>query len=147
MHQKLLFAQTLSDVAAQCLFGLVSVKWAYCGREVANVFTPGSRAGHLLNWNQVAAIKLSRKQTKLCIVLCRFLATLFSLINGRVLSLPHHWDTLTLFFCFLMFFPSQSDQQDQAWYHQEGEQTAHTYCWAGKSSWERIFLHVQSLGH
>lgn len=146
MHQKLLFAQTLSDVAAQCLFGLVSVKWAYCGREVANVFTPGSRAGHLLNWNQVAAIKLSRKQTKLCIVLCRFLATLFSLINGRVLSLPHHW-ALTLFFCFLMFFPSQSDQQDQAWYHQEGEQTAHTYCWAGKSSWERIFLHVQSLGH
>lgn len=34
----------------------------------------------------------------------------------------------------LSFFCSQSDQQDHAWYYQEGKQAAHTYCWAGKSS-------------
>lgn len=137
MHQKRLFAQSLSHVAAHHLFGLFSVNWAYCGREIANVFTSGSRAGHLLNWNQVATIKLSRKQTTLrpCHTLCWFFASSLSLVNSRVLSFPQHC-AFIFFLSFLLscLFPSQSDQQDQAWYHQEGQQTAHTYCWTGKSS-------------
>lgn len=56
------------------------------------MFTSGSRAGYLLNWNQVATIKQSHKQTtlRLCNTLCWFLVSSFSLVNGQVLSLPYH---------------------------------------------------------
>lgn len=90
---------------AQRLFGLISVKWAQCGRGIANMFTSGSGAGYLLNWNQVATIKQSYKQTlRLCNTLCWFLVSSFSLFNGRVLSLPHQ---CALIF-FLSFFPPHS---------------------------------------
>lgn len=106
MHEKLLIAHTLSDVVTQHLFGLISVKWALCGREVANVFTSESGAGYLLNWNQVATIKQSHKQTtlRLCNTLCWFLVSSFRLVNGPVLSLPHH---CALIF-FFSFFPPHS---------------------------------------
>lgn len=93
------------------------------------MFTSGSRAGYLLNWNQVATIKQSHKQTtlRLCNTLCWFLVSLFSLVNGQILSLPYHCAVI------ILSSPPQCDQQDQAWYHQKGEQTAYTYCWAGKS--------------
>lgn len=64
------------------------------------MFTSGSGAGYLLNWNQVATIKQSHKQTtlRLCNTLYWFLVSSFSLVSGRVLSLPHH--------CALIFFLS-----------------------------------------
>lgn len=70
------------------------------------MFTSGSGAGYLLNWNQVATIKQSHKQTtlRLCNTLYWFLLSSFSLVSGRVLSLPHH---CALIF-FLSFFPPHS---------------------------------------
>lgn len=103
-----------------------------CFRTIGfGVFTSLCSTGHLLNWSQVATIKQSRKHTtrRLCNTFCSLVASRACLANAQVLSLA---PCLSLMFS-LSFCCSQSDQQDQAWNHQEGKQAAHTYRWTGKS--------------